>query len=320
MSKPRYRLLLDKSIQAALSAIELYNKPNFAYREESFSILMVNAWELLLKAKHLKAHNGDIKSLYIPKSVKTKDGKERKRFSYQPNNAGNYRTIGISTLIKKEITDSNLTLQIETLIEIRDNSIHFMNDSKLFEKHLLEIAVATLKSYKEIMREWFNCSLAKYDLFLIPIAFNVPQIFTTELLALESESHKNLLNYIALQNAKRDENSNHDIALEIDIKLARRGKGALVRFDKSGAPLYLDSEDVFKNKYPWDYKKLLLKIKSRYSDFKQNQKFNALKKELSSDKKFCGERYLDYEAMTGSKKSYYSPDILAEFDNHYTLK
>ena len=54
MAKSKYSLLLEKSIQAVLSAIELYNKPVFSYREESFSILMVNAWELLLKAKKAK--------------------------------------------------------------------------------------------------------------------------------------------------------------------------------------------------------------------------------------------------------------------------
>jgi hypothetical protein len=44
--KARYYRLLEKSIQASLSAIEVYNKPDFKYREESFSILMVNAWEV----------------------------------------------------------------------------------------------------------------------------------------------------------------------------------------------------------------------------------------------------------------------------------
>ncbi len=52
--KARHTYLLDKSVQAAISAIEIYNKPDFKYREESFSILMVNAWELLLKAKNSK--------------------------------------------------------------------------------------------------------------------------------------------------------------------------------------------------------------------------------------------------------------------------
>ena len=41
--KARYQHLLEKSVHAALSAIEIYNKPDFKYREESFSILMVNA-------------------------------------------------------------------------------------------------------------------------------------------------------------------------------------------------------------------------------------------------------------------------------------
>ena len=47
---PTYRSLLDKSVGSMLSAIEIYNKPNFQYREDTFAILSVNAWELLLKA------------------------------------------------------------------------------------------------------------------------------------------------------------------------------------------------------------------------------------------------------------------------------
>jgi hypothetical protein len=33
-----------------IASIELYNKPQFPYREEVFVILLVNAWELLLLA------------------------------------------------------------------------------------------------------------------------------------------------------------------------------------------------------------------------------------------------------------------------------
>lgn len=50
---PRYAALVDKSLQACSAAIEIYNKPDFRYREEAFSILMLNAWELLLKARVL---------------------------------------------------------------------------------------------------------------------------------------------------------------------------------------------------------------------------------------------------------------------------
>ena len=48
--------LSSKSVQAAIAAIEVYNKPNFSYREEAFALLMSNAWELLLKAKWLLDH------------------------------------------------------------------------------------------------------------------------------------------------------------------------------------------------------------------------------------------------------------------------
>jgi len=51
--------LLEKSVQAALSAIEINNKPDFRYREEVFAILMCNSWELLLKAKALSRQQQD---------------------------------------------------------------------------------------------------------------------------------------------------------------------------------------------------------------------------------------------------------------------
>lgn len=35
--KARCQYILEKSVHAALSAIEIYNKPDFKYREESFS-------------------------------------------------------------------------------------------------------------------------------------------------------------------------------------------------------------------------------------------------------------------------------------------
>ena len=57
--------IAQKSVQAAVSAIEIYNKPNFSYREEAFAILMTNAWELLIKAKWVLDHNEGQDSLYV---------------------------------------------------------------------------------------------------------------------------------------------------------------------------------------------------------------------------------------------------------------
>jgi hypothetical protein len=42
VSRPDYLRLVDRAIAAYLAAIEIYNKPNFSYREEAFSILMLS--------------------------------------------------------------------------------------------------------------------------------------------------------------------------------------------------------------------------------------------------------------------------------------
>lgn len=318
MSKSRHSLLVEKSIQAAISAIELYNKPNFSYREESFVILMVNAWELLLKAKVLKENNGNLTKLYVPMSNKTKAGKPRKRMKWKVNSAGNNITKGITSLIESEINDQNLKIQLSTLVELRDNSIHFVNANKLMQKQIVEVATATLKSYRIMIDHWFNRSLSEHDLFLIPIAFNVPETFSIEELNAENQAHKNLIEFISSQQAKESDASEHDISLVIDIKFERKKDGMKVRFDKTGAAIYQDTEEVFKQKYPWDNKKLIDKLKERFSDFSQNKKFHEIKKELWDDPNLSAERYLDYEQMSGQKKRYYSSNILEKFDAHYT--
>ena len=63
--KSRSKRLLDKSIAATVAAIEIYNKPDFQYRGETFSILAINGWELLFKAKWLNENNNKIRSLYV---------------------------------------------------------------------------------------------------------------------------------------------------------------------------------------------------------------------------------------------------------------
>ena len=67
---PIYESLIDKSIGSMSSAIEIYNKPEFKYREETFAILAINSWELLLKARLLKLNNYRVNSIYCYKPYK----------------------------------------------------------------------------------------------------------------------------------------------------------------------------------------------------------------------------------------------------------
>ena len=55
--------LLDKSKEAFLLAIEVYNKPSIRYRVEGFSFFICNAWELMLKAYII--NNDGEESIYL---------------------------------------------------------------------------------------------------------------------------------------------------------------------------------------------------------------------------------------------------------------
>jgi hypothetical protein len=45
--------LVDKSVEAFVMGLEIYNKPTIKYRIEGFSFFICNAWELMLKSEML---------------------------------------------------------------------------------------------------------------------------------------------------------------------------------------------------------------------------------------------------------------------------
>ena len=57
--------LLDRAVLAMVAAIEIYNKPKCPYRNESFAILAINAWKLLVKAKWLEVNKSKERRLYV---------------------------------------------------------------------------------------------------------------------------------------------------------------------------------------------------------------------------------------------------------------
>jgi hypothetical protein len=331
--KARFQYLLEKSVHSALSAIEIYNKPDFKYREEAFVILITNSWELLFKAKILKDNKNNPSSLYQIENTLRKDGKERKRLAYKKNRCGNYTTIDIFKTIEKinrqnstDNVDRRLRDNIEILVEIRDNAIHFINESPLLCKKVQEIGTATLRSYLTMTKTWFDYDLSKYNFYLMPLSFF--HSFELESYSINDEQNqlKNLLNYINHKEilAPSDENSNHNISLKLETRFVKSSsiEGLNVRYsDTADISVRVDAEQVFANKYPLEYEKELVpKLKERYNNFKQDKKFWDIKRSLEKDSLYCGERYLDMKQRTGAKKKYYSTEIFKEFDKHYTKK
>ena len=320
MKYSKSNILLQKSIGAAKAAIEVYNKPVFSYRNETFAILMINAWELLLKAKRLKDNKNKMSSIYVKERVKTKKGQLGQKEYYKKNRSGNFLTCSIHDLIKTEIQDPNLSQNLYLLIEIRDNAVHFSAYPQILEKHYLEIIGASISSYQTALSKWFGYSIEDDDLFIIPIGFNMPKEYNVA--DVKTKEEKNILKYISETRNKSVVQSDFDIALNIELKFTKSKDidAISVRYEENGIPIRVDSEDQFKNKYPLSYDDLVKKLTRRYKNFKRDKQFFALKKNFEKNKKYAGTRYLDYYTQKGVKKTYYSTEIFKEFDKVYKTK
>lgn len=324
--KPRSRSLLDKSLGAMLAALEIYNKPVFSYREETFAILAVNAWELLLKARILQLASNKISSILVYEHRTKTDGHVSDKLYRRKNRAGNFSTIGIFKSIDilankySDPVSAALKANIEALIEIRDNAVHFVNKDFVFARGIHEIGTAAVKNYVAASRLWFGADLSEKGMFLMPLAF-LSNVRSVDGVGLSAEE-QHLMAYL---NAQREadgvmSDKHFDVALTIEVSLKRTRAGDGARFTMSGAtdavPMRVEETDI-RDTHPWSYDNLTRQLALRFSNFKANSKYHGLRKTLEAEPKFCRERLLDPGNPSGLKKKFYSPNIVKEFDRDY---
>ncbi len=152
-----YKALRNNSKAAILAAIEIYNKPQISYRDECFSILLLNAWELLLKA-------------IISKN---------KQHIYYPKERGvPHRTFALRDAIFKarrffpdSIPYEPVAENIRILETYRNNSIHFYNKPG-FGVMIYGLAQTCIVNYKDLMLSIFNVDISnEMTLNLLPLSF-----------------------------------------------------------------------------------------------------------------------------------------------------
>jgi len=98
-----YIKLTEKSLDAFTLALEVYNRPSLKNRVEAFTIMMVNAWELLLKAELLKSSGYD--SIVDESEM----------------------SIPITTAINRQLKENDpVRKNLEHLVELRNKAIHLL--------------------------------------------------------------------------------------------------------------------------------------------------------------------------------------------------
>lgn len=329
MTVSRSMQLVNKSVASMVSAIELYNKPDFRYREEIFCIVVINSWELLLKAKILKDNNNNMSSISVRSVLTNKDGSKSKKWRYKENRTGNRMTLDIFSAMKKlegrGVLDRVCRENIEAIIEVRDNAVHFYNTDPLLSHKVQELGMATITNYVDLLYEWFSIKLDKYNFFLMPMSFFHPSQVESVLVRGRDTNVANMLEYIASKEKEYPSTpkNKHNITIAIETRFTKSKKidAQEVRLSSSpNAPLIRISLDDVKKTHPLDYNKLTSKLKDRYSDFKVNGKYHELRKTLENSQDFCFHYPLNPMNPNGATKSLFSVKVFEEFDKNYRKK
>lgn len=323
--KARSQELVDKSIAAMISAIEIYNKPDFKYREETFSILAINAWELLLKAKWLKDNNNTIRSLYVTEKRMRPNGQPYKHAKVKMTASGNPFTHSLDYLAKKMAQKKVLAdaahKNIIVLCEIRDSSVHFYNKSGLFAVRLQEVGSAAVRNYAKAAQLWFGIDFSQYNFYLMPLAFVKPQKLADAIIL--SKEEKNVASFISSLEAANDPSDDYAVSVNIELKFLKSKAEDAIKIQVTndlGAPKVQLTEEHLKDKYPLNYAALTQACSVRYSNFTQNQKYHDLRAPLKTDKRYCHVRKLDPDNPKSAKQEWYSQAVFNVLDKHYSVR
>lgn len=319
---------VEKAVAALVAAIEIYNKPSFQYREETFALLAINAWELLLKAQLLKGGANDPKVIRVYEVRRTKSGKPSKKRYLKRNRAGSPLTIALPACVfaldKNPATrlSPEIKANLDALTAIRDNAAHYINASPVLAKQVLEVASATVKNCVILAKTWFARDFADTLSLVLPLSFLSGAKDIDSVVVTAGENR--LIKYLqGLAAAEPEAGSPYSVAVRVQVKFERSklatASKVQVTNDPDAVKVVLTEQDV-RERYPWDYKALGRKCADRYSNFKHNGKFHSLRKPLVGDARYAHSRFLDPGNLRSGRKDFYSPGVFDVLDKHYTRK
>jgi hypothetical protein len=142
--------LVSRSLDAFTLALEVYNRPSMKNRVEAFAIMMVNAWELLLKAEILKAEG------------------------YEKIFNDGDKSISISDAVKRRLQEKDpIRINLETIIDLRDHAIHLLIPE--LQPQLSRLFQATVLNYQTRYRnEMGNAPLAGQSVGMLSLVVDGP--------------------------------------------------------------------------------------------------------------------------------------------------
>lgn len=208
-----YERLLEKSQEAFILAIELFNRPTIRYRVEGCAFFLCNAWELMLKAYLIKRDG--YRSIFYP-------GKAQ-------------RTLSLEDCLKKTMTNDKdpVRLNIESVNELRNTGTHFVVEE--YEITYGPIFQSNIRNYDDKLRAYHDIEICDK----IPDNYLVLSVNRTDL-----DGQTIRAKYtpeVAERLLSMQEDIDRTAEEEDDAKYAAYFRTEFVLSKKSGIPIRIDN-------------------------------------------------------------------------------
>lgn len=265
--------LIEKSLDAFLLSIEIYNRLTQRNRIEAFCILAINAWELFLKAKLIKS-KGET-ALYYPK---------------QPN-----RTLAVHDVVKELFTKQNNPIRknIEDMIELRDKAVHLLLPE--LQPQLSRIFQSSVLNYHKLYSDFVSESpFTESGSGLISLIVDAEQIGSNVIQKNYGVDTANIVNEF-FERFKSNENQLQSLeyAIPIEYKLAftknpKHGDLTFTTGKDGKSAILVEVPKSIDKTHPWREKDVLLALHKMFpEDSTINKRFfqGALLREHIRDSK-----------------------------------
>lgn len=325
--KDKSDCLRENSLQALLAAIEIHNKPNFNYRYQIVSILIINSWELLFKSYLIK---------YRPQVKLFQADGTTKPFN---------QIMGavIDTLGKEFF---HIRSNLEIIYEYRCNVVHFYSED--INPLLFGLFQKAVENYNNFTIKLFRFKLSDIDdLYILPIGFKRPLSpidFITNKSDISSSSKElqtlieNIIRKtreldlcgnqesiiipfsIHYRNENRLNNADIIAAISGDKDVSIKIEQEIKLTDKDTAKtIHIAEDSIYKEIFTETYTDVVTYCKSHFPNWKQNKEFHSIMSELKSNLDLHRIRYLDPGNQKSAKKDFYSNLIYKTLEDRYLI-
>ena len=324
--------LVRNAIAAYFAAVEIHNKPNIPYRYQTVSLLLTNAWELILKA-YIRKYDKS-RSIYT-----SNDQKKTITLDYALDVVEQH----INKTQPKHFTAMQRNLFL--LEEYRNCYTHYYSEQ--IEPLVFMIVAKAAINFASFVKEYFGKDIvADEGLFILPIGFSLP-FRVEDFLSRKAKNYpaspeaSNFVNSIIRATSELDEEGISDavvVGFDLLIDQVRKENNktilaTLTRDDENAIPfvkkthivLSADSkgkkmtvgEKDMSTLYPLRYADVCARCRENISGFKQGTEFNEIMRRLKGNTRYSYGRKLYPESSKSPQANFYTEDIIDEIKRQY---